>query len=129
MGHSLGTIALKAGVCVFVPTDGKPVLVVIVVLQTVALWHHLQLAGDVAAAADVGQLQRKDTPRSIETASATGPGGGMEEAPHHASQLAVELPGKRFHQIHVIAPGRFKQHLKRFEAVVRHAVHCGRGFV
>lgn len=42
---------------VFSPTNGKSILIVVVILQTVALWHHLQFAGDITAAADVGQLQ------------------------------------------------------------------------
>lgn len=42
---------------VFRLTNGKSILVVIVILQTVALRHHLQLAGDITAAADVGELR------------------------------------------------------------------------
>lgn len=40
-------------------TNRKPVLVVVVVLQTVTLWHHLQLAGDIVAATNVWELWKK----------------------------------------------------------------------
>lgn len=48
----------------------------------------------------------------------------INKAPYHASQFGVELSGKRFHQVHVITSGCFKQHLERFKTIVCHAVHC-----
>lgn len=48
----------------------------------------------------------------------------MHKSPYHASQFGVELSGKRLDQVHFITSGRFKKHLKWFETIVCHAVHC-----
>lgn len=46
------------------------------------------------------------------------------KAPHHASQFGVELSGKGFNQVQFITSRCFKKHLKWFEPIVCHAVHC-----
>lgn len=96
-----------------------------------ALWHHLQLAGDIAITTNVGKLWRKKATcvrADLQQITVKCVQYVLSICTHHASQFGVELPSKGLDQVHIVTARCFKQHLKGFDSVVCYSVHCGEGF-